>query len=156
MIISEKKIEAVLEELEAQPEALEQHLEELRVAQPALVAYLFAEHMEAFTQAERDYFIFLLVVIWRVCKPFVSEGYLLTAEAVLESEETNWEVMQQTNERSFRKRLDLFFQSSKEEDLLAFLEDALAEEEADSPITKEGREPMFVSLKAIADLLLTR
>ena len=39
-----------------------------------------------------------------------------------------------------------------QEDLLAFVEDNLVEDE-DSVVTKEGREPMFVALKSVIDVL---
>ena len=39
-----------------------------------------------------------------------------------------------------------FFENSSQEDLLAFIEDSLLEEEEDL-VTKVGREPMFIALK---------
>ncbi len=154
MRIRETEIEAVLEQLEAHPQQLEVHLTELRTVQPALAEYLFAEHMEAFTHGEQAYFLFLAVVIWKAFTHHHPDAPVLDADAIAQAEERNWELLQQIEERSFRKRLDTFFQQSDEEDLLGFLEDALAEEEEEIPITKEGREPMFVSLKTIADALL--
>ena len=52
--------------------------------------------------------------------------------------------------KKFRERLDVFFQDYFQEDLLAFVEDSLSEEEEEM-VTKIGREPMFVALKTIID-----
>jgi len=54
--------------------------------------------------------------------------------------------------KKFRERLDEFFEETKQEDLLAFIEDALLDDE-ESPVSKEGREPMFVTLKAVIDTI---
>ncbi|MFK8104727.1 MAG: hypothetical protein AB8G15_19570, partial [Saprospiraceae bacterium] len=72
-----------------------------------------------------------------------------------EKEEDNWEKLENVPAGSFRDRLDVFFKDYPQEDLLAFAEDALVEEEEDSDInlTKEGKELMFVALKTIIDCL---
>ena len=54
--------------------------------------------------------------------------------------------------KRFRDRMDIFFENYSQEDLLAFVEDNLVEDE-DSLVTKEGREPMFVALKSVIDIL---
>jgi len=48
--------------------------------------------------------------------------------------------------------LDIFFKDYPQEDLLAFAEDALTEDD-DSPVTAEGREPMMVFLKTAIDVM---
>ena len=48
--------------------------------------------------------------------------------------------------------MDVFFEDYAQEDMLAFVEDNLVEDE-DSTITKEGREPIFVALKSVIDVL---
>jgi len=47
--------------------------------------------------------------------------------------------------------MDIFFKNYFQEDLLAFVEDSLIEEE-EGLVTKVGREPMFVALKSIIDV----
>ncbi|MEO0876376.1 MAG: hypothetical protein AAFY48_17390, partial [Bacteroidota bacterium] len=46
-----------------------------------------------------------------------------------------------------------FKQHPAEEELLALVEDAILDDD-ESPVTNEGREPIFVSLKSIIDCLL--
>ena len=48
--------------------------------------------------------------------------------------------------------MDVFFENYQQEDLLAFVEDSLIDDE-DEIVTKVGREPMFVALKSIIDCL---
>ena len=52
-----------------------------------------------------------------------------------------------------RDRMTVFFDDSDQEDLLAFVEDALVEDDEDSVVTKEGREPIFVALKTVIDII---
>ena len=67
------------------------------------------------------------------------------------AEEKNWELLDNIRELRFRDRMTVFFDNSDQEDLLAFVEDSLVDDE-DSFITKEGREPMFVALKSVIDV----
>ena len=70
------------------------------------------------------------------------------------AEERNWTILKLAKGRDFQERLNAFFEDHPEkEDLLSFIEDALLEDE-DSPVTAEGREPLFVSLKTVIDCLL--
>lgn len=70
-----------------------------------------------------------------------------------DAEEKNWELLEAgTSAQSFRERLDVFFEKTSQEDLLAFVEDALSDSE-DGLTTKEGREVVFVFLKSVIDCL---
>jgi len=77
---------------------------------------------------------------------------MITEEALSIAEETNWGKMQEVSAKKFRERLDVFFSSTSQEDLLAFIEDALLDEE-EGILSKEGREPIFIILKSIIDAL---
>jgi hypothetical protein len=68
------------------------------------------------------------------------------------AEELNWEKINASEGKKFKQRIDSLFEGFSQEDLLAFVEDAL--EADDLPIvTNEGREPMFIILKTIIDVL---
>jgi hypothetical protein len=60
-------------------------------------------------------------------------------------------MLEPVKSKPFQHKADVFFKDYPQEDLLAFVEDALADDE-DSEVTKEGREPMFVALKTIIDV----
>lgn len=152
--ISQDVIDEAVADLEGQSEAYTQVLATMQQDQPVLFAYPFTENFEAFTEEEREYFLFLMLVIWHAVRkyevpPAVDEQYLS------EVEEANWAVMHGNKGGSFRSRLDPFFEGYFQEDLLAFAEDALTqdEEEAEALISREGQEALFVTLKTIIDCL---
>ena len=125
-------------------------LEQLAEDQPALAAYLAQENFQLLTAEEHDYLIFITTVIYRLYSERFPELLHIDEELLDEYEEANWDKMSTVSEKKFSRRIDAFFQDFEEEDLLAFVEDALAEDEL-SVVSKEGREPMFIAAKSIID-----
>jgi hypothetical protein len=121
-------------------------------SQPAILAYLFSEDLELLTQEEREYGLYLTMVIWKSIETVVGKCREVTAEEIANLEEFNWVLLEGVNEKRFRDRMTVFFDGYVQEDLLAFVEDALVDDE-DSQVSKEGREPLFVTLKSIIDAL---
>lgn len=152
-IITEDTIDAVAERLGSSEDQFEQAVEQLRVEQPLLLALIFSESFELFTQSEREYILFLLLVIWGAVKEHNPERPPVTEKELSEAEEKNWEQLQGVQAQLFRERLDVFFEHYGQEDLLAFVEDAILAAGEEDIITKEGREPIFVSLKSVIDSL---
>lgn len=155
-MVPESTIEEVMTEYEESEEAFETQLERWQAEAPVLVGYLFNENMEAFTEDEQEYLLFLTTIIYTAAArhygdrlPEIREGELA------EAEEKNWEMLQEVNARVFRERVDIFFENYPEEDLLALVEDALIDEE-DGVVSREGREPLFITLKTIIDVLAVR
>lgn len=148
-------IDEVTEELSASEKALEHTLDMMNQQQAVLLAYLFSENFEAFEENEREFILFLSSVIWKsIFRVWGSQDPITEVQIEL-AEEANWALIQSAKGQNFRDRLNVFFEENPaKEDLLAFVEDALLEDE-DSPVTEEGREPIFVSLKTIIDCLLS-
>ncbi|MEL7021461.1 MAG: hypothetical protein AAGK47_07635 [Bacteroidota bacterium] len=152
--ISEHTIDNVTSELERSDAQLEQALARMEEEQPHILAYLFSENFEVLTTAEKDYLLFLAIAIWKSIKKETGTIALATESSIGDVEERNWEIMSASKGKTFRDRLDPFFEQSPQEDLLAFAEDALTiDDESEPTVTKEGREPMFVALKTIIDIL---
>ncbi|MCR9100981.1 MAG: hypothetical protein NXI25_13565 [bacterium] len=152
--ISEDAIDQAVAELEGKSDAYTQGLDAMQQEQPVLFAYPFTENFEAFTAEEREYFLFLMLVVWYTVRkealpPVIDEKHLS------EVEEANWAVMHGNKGGNFRSRLDPFFEGYPQEDLLAFAEDALTQDEEDAQalVSREGQEALFVSLKTIIDCL---
>jgi hypothetical protein len=63
--------------------------------------------------------------------------------------------MENSTGKQFSDRLNPFFEGYPQEDLLAFAEEAVTEDEGepDGIIGKEAREPIFVALKTMIDVL---
>lgn len=151
MFISENIIDAVTEQLEAAD--FEKEVEAFGKKQPALLGYVFSEDFELLTRDERDYLLYLLIVIWKSVEKVKGALSATPASALETAEEHNWELLENTSEKRFRDRMTVFFNDSDQEDLLAFIEDALAEDDNESVVTKEGREPIFVALKTVVDVI---
>lgn len=147
-------IDEVTEELSASAKAIEHTIELMNEHQPVLLGYLFSETFEVFTEQEREFILFLVCVIWKSIFRVYGPQDVINESQISAAEETNWGLLQDVNTHRFRERLDVFFkQHPAEEELLALVEDAILDDD-ESPVTNEGREPIFVSLKSIIDCLL--
>ncbi|MEQ8703762.1 MAG: hypothetical protein RIC19_07570 [Phaeodactylibacter sp.] len=155
-LISEDVIDQVVEELESQPDAHEQGLEAMQQEQPVLLAYPFTENFEAFTVEEREYFLFLMLVVWKAVRKYREASVPVDENDLSEAEEANWAIIQSKGGSDFRSRLDPFFEGYPQEDLLAFAEDALTQDDEDTEalVSREGQEALFVSLKTVIDCLI--
>lgn len=155
LFVSEEIIDNTIDLLEATPEAFDHLLEKMEEEQPILLAYFFSEQFDLFTESERSYLQYLALVIWHASRKVFGQTALVTEEQISAAEDNNWEQLEQVNAHGFRERMGVFFEQTNQEDLLAFIEDALLDDEDDAIVTKEGREALFVTLKSVADLLCT-
>jgi|APTNR8051073442_1049403.scaffolds.fasta_scaffold01606_4 hypothetical protein len=151
-MVPESVIDQVVDKYGESESALEEALAALEERQPMLYAYLLSEEFEAFTEEERDYLLFLAIAVWQSVETHLGPRPEVTEEQLNEAEESNWDALGEIQQARFRERVSLFFEGYAEEDLLAFIEDALVEDD-DTPVTKEGREALFVSLKSVIDVL---
>jgi hypothetical protein len=152
LFIDEKTIDLAIDAISDSDERYDAALESIESQQAELMAYIFGEDEATFSDEEKDFLLYLLLIIWEAIRLKVSAIAPVTAAALAEAEEATWESMEANVGKKFRERLDEFFEETKQEDLLAFIEDALLDDE-ESPVSKEGREPMFVTLKAVIDTI---
>ena len=151
-MVPESTIDTVAEQLATDADHFTERIEQFQAEQPVLAAYVFSENTEAFTDAERELFLFLsLLIYFAVAAHRGSTPPPVKEKTLAEAEEANYERMDGERGKPFHRRLDAFFADTEEEDLLATVEDALLDEEGD--VTVEGREPLFLSLKSIIDSL---
>ncbi|MCB0618146.1 MAG: hypothetical protein KDC43_00780 [Saprospiraceae bacterium] len=157
--VPERTIDQVVEALEAETLSIETLVSDLSEQQPALTAYLFSDTFQILTEPERELLLYLALIVWRSIEEVAPNRPLVEPEDIEEFEENNWTVMGESQAKRFRERLDPFFADTKQEDLLAFVEDALTVDEqeeldtAELSLTKEGREPLFIGLKTLIDCL---
>jgi hypothetical protein len=154
-MISEKTIEQTIAQFESDQVDYEKAIREFSGRQPAIVSFLLADHEGALTDAEQEYLMYLANIIFRSVEAEEGELPKATPNEVTNAEEKNWDLLGQSKSRNFRERLDVFFANTDQEDLLAFIEDSLVEDEEaeEVVVTDEGREPMFVLLKTVVDVL---
>lgn len=148
--VREDTIEKVMDSIQQGPEIKEQW-NAFAEKENDISEFLFSSSFEILTKKERDYLLFLSLVIYTSAKEFFPDRkvYLKKIE---KAEEQNWEAWSKHKTGSFKERLDPFFESTDQEDLLALIEDALFYDE-DEMLTKVGREPMFIALKTLVDVL---
>jgi len=147
--VPESVIEKAIEELEG--ENYERLVSELQLQQDVVMGWLFSPEFDAFTRQEREFLLYLVMVLARAIGKVRTGGLPeVRPEQLTEREDANWALLAQSASRVFHERLDAFFEESEQEDLLAFAEDALSDYE-DGMLTKEGREGLFVVLKTLID-----
>ena len=154
--VSEKIIDAIIDELEDFSDVqYEQRMEDFAEAQPVLFAWLFSEHFDLLNEDEKGYLQYLALIAWQSIVKVNGPGEPVSEEQIGEAEEKNYEILEGTEAKKFRDRLNPFFENTPQEDLLAFAEEAVLEEEdeLEALVTKEGREPIFVALKTLVDVL---
>ena len=153
MFVSENMIDAVILELEEAD--FEQEVAIFGEKQPVLLGYVLSEDFELLTNEEREWLLYLVLVVWKATESVHGKIGPLSKNALETAEEANWERLESVTAKRFRDRMTPFFDNYDQEDLLAFVEDSLTEDEEDTEavVTKEGREPMFVALKSVIDVL---
>ena len=154
--VSENIIDAVIDALENySDEQYEVEMEAFSEAQPVLFAWLFSEHFDLLNEEEQGYLQYLALIAWRSIVKVNGTGEAVSEEQIGEAEEANYAVLEASTEKKFRDRLNDLFEGSSQEDLLAFAEEAVLEYENDSEslVSKEGKEPIFIALKTLVDVL---
>lgn len=149
---SEKFIEEVATTLDMESQKYDEAIVAMQAKQPILFSYLLSENFKLLTKEEKEYLLYLGLILWKVIENHEVTIPVLTAEEIEEIEEKNWTLFNEAENRNFRTKLDAFFEGYSQEDLLAFIEDALVEDE-DSFVTKEGRDLIFIGLKTTIDAL---
>lgn len=156
--VSEEIIDAVIEKLDTLgDEQYEKRMDAFAEAQPMVMAYLFDdENFHLLTEDEKGYLQYLALIAWESIIKVNGPGEPVSEEALGEAEEKNYAILEASAAKKFRDRLDPFFENYPQEDLLAFAEEAVLEneEDPDSLVTKEGREPIFIAMKTVIDALI--
>ncbi|HLP94243.1 MAG: hypothetical protein J0M29_19275 [Chitinophagales bacterium] len=156
--VSEKDIDATIEALENySDEQYEKQMEAFAEAQPVIFAWLFSEEFELLTEDERGYLQYLALIAWKANEKVNGPVGAVSEDEIGEAEEQNYAILEAHTAKKFRDRLNPFFENTSQEDLLAFAEEAVLEnEDKDDPdaiVTKEGREPIFIAIKTLVDVL---
>ena len=154
--VSEDTIDAVIEELETySDEQYEQQMQAFSEAQPVLFSWLFSEHFDLLNEDEKGYLQYLSLIAWKSIVKANGVVEAVSEDQIGEAEEKNYEILELSTGKKFRDRLDPFFENTDQTELIAFAEEAVLEDEDDpeSLVTKEGREPIFIALKTMVDAL---
>jgi hypothetical protein len=155
--VSAKTIDTVIDQLDGLSEdQYAERMEAFAEAQPVLMAYLFnEENFHLLGEDEKGYLQYLALIAWTAFEKENGAADPVDEDAIGEAEERNFEIIENSTAKKFSDRIDPFFEGYPQEDLLAFAEEAVLEDEDDPEgvITKEGREPIFIALKTMIDVL---
>ena len=156
--VSADIIDAVIEQLEAyDDDQYEQEMEKFADEQPVVFSYLFSEQFSLLSEDEQGYLHYLALIAYKAIQQAGNGTPLaeISEEQIGEAEEKNYEILENSPGENFQDRLEPFFEDYEQEDLLAFAEEAILEEEdeAEAIVTNEGREPIFIALKTMIDVL---
>ena len=155
--VSSEIIDQVIDTLEnLSDEQYEMQMEKFADAQPVIFAYLFnEENFHLLTEDEKGYLQYLALITWLSIERVNGSSEPVSEDMIGAAEEANYQLLEAGETKKFREKLDPFFEAYPQEDLLAFAEEAVLEEEnePDALVTKEGREPVFIALKTILDVL---
>jgi len=149
--VSEQTIEAVIESLDQNIDHYNQAVVQLKEEQPAIYTFLFSDSFTLLSQNERELLLYLVLITWKSIKETVPSIQKLAVENIEEAEEKNYGLLEKVKSKSFRERLDLFFENSPQEDLLALAEDVLTADEEEKEISTAAQEPIFLAVKSIVD-----
>ena len=149
-LVSEAIIDFVIEELEEQNQ--EERILQLEQGQPAILAYILSDNFQMFTEEEKDYILFLALTICLSVQKAYPDVPAINESQIEKAEELNWDKLSDVKASQQRERWTPFFIDYPQEDLLAFVEDALEADE-ESQISKEARDVIFISMKSVIDAL---
>ena len=149
-MILEKDIERIASVLEESN--FEKELGSFQKNQPMLYSYLLDDQFELLNEDEYLIFWFASMVI---VKSFEAKGSIAPISDTLlfeEIESANWALLENSKPLAFNNKIDVFFEKTNHEDLLAFVEDRLADDD-EMQVGSAAREIIFISLVSIIDLL---
>ena len=149
--ISEHVIDEVIAQTE-NPAFLEAEWQKLAGENPALIEFISNERLELLTKEESELLEYLVLVIYSASCVVLQKKPMIQGSVLEEWEDKNWETWNERGVKSSKQAIDAFFENYKQEDLLAFAEDSLADEE-DIKITNVGIEIIMVITKTVIDTL---
>jgi len=151
-MISEKVIDQVVDRFAANPDDLSNVYKELAAEQPAIISMLYSTDLKTLTEEETDLLFFIVAIIYESIKKEKGLPEQVEPERLEKMDDANWTNMMAAGKGNFRDRITPFFEDFEQEDLLAFAEDALLDDD-DQVVSGIGREAIFVTVKTVIDVL---
>lgn len=151
-MILENKIEEQSQSLENAD--FEGELKLLSHSQKMLHSYLMNEQLEMLSEDEYKILWFDAMVIIK-CFEEVNGQHTENDPKLIETiESKGWAMLENSKPAGFREKLDVFFENSSQEDLLAFVEDSISDDD-EMVISSAAKEIIFVTLYTLIEYLDT-
>jgi len=144
-MISETIIEQVIAQMET-----EDFKDQFATEQSEYWHYLNSDGFKGLTEAEHQLSFFINSVIYHSAKESGEELEDVDIELFQQMEEENWNQREAHN--SWPETKDVFFDNYSQEDLLAFVEDMLEDEE--EAVSELSKEVIFITAKSYVDYLM--
>lgn len=154
-LVDEKTIESIIESLDDNKKlvALEERWGE---DFPAIADYLNQDSFSLLVEEEKAYLSFMIAVIflsWE--EKFGKFEKDFKPKALEKIEEISWEKLNNAKGKSFREKLDVFFDGHTQEDLLAFIEDSVQEDD-EQMVSGAARDIVFICATTILDTIIDK
>lgn len=131
-------------------QSLEDNVNDIFLEEEVFLAYLASDNFDVLNDAERKVMFFCCEVIFHAYKNCHGECPELDMAVFYINEETNWTTREEAS--SWEACKDEFFKSTEEEDMLAFVEDILVDDEEED-MTDIGKEFIFILCKSYIDTI---
>lgn len=145
--VGEQIIDSIAENFSSQTEDITAFVKDIAEDQPFLAAFLSQENFKLLTEDEYTYLWYLVAIIY-LATAEVNTLPVIDEDTFGNVEENHWDRFESTNSKNFREKLTPFFDDTFQEDLYAFLEDSLEDDE-DTPVTGVGREIIFIAASTV-------
>lgn len=149
--VPEEVIDNVIEK-SMDEETANSSLQKLFEQHPQLAVYVTQENFDLLTEGEREVLQYSLLVIIQSAAITLGKQPILDVTDLEKAEEDNWAIRSAAELKKFEQVIDTYFESYHQEDLLAYVEDALIPDQ-DSPVTPIGREVLFIACKSLIDAI---
>lgn len=149
--ISENTIDTVVENFSSETKDLTEFVSEMATEQPFLTAFLSQENFKLLTDEEYTFLWYIVGVIY-LSFDHINSVPVLDEDTFGNVEENHWDMFESGGNKSFREKLSPFFDQTAQEDLYAFLEDSLEEDE-ETPVSGVGREIIFIAASTVIGVL---
>jgi len=140
-MIEEKYIEDYLNQLES--DVLSDHF----LKESEFVNYLNSDVFTSLNDDEKRILFFCCEVLYNATRLSKNEAPEINLDQFFANEENNWSVREDYS--SWSETKDIFFKDSPEEDLLAFVEDILADDE--ESLSEISKEIIFITSKSLIE-----
>ena len=146
------ELENQIKKLEEQALLFEEEVEHWTQWQPQLASYILSDDFSLLSETEREILLFGSTVLFSLASQKDKAANPISEDVIGELDEANWTWIEEAEGRHLSEKMDGWFTSYPEPELLAFIEDLCLDEEQED-ISPSGGEMMVVALKTVADAL---
>ena len=151
-ILSSKTLEMITDsQIEQSIAALETSGDDIFV-ESSIWEYMLDEVFPNLLKDEKEIFVFCINAISKSIEDHHKASDQIDLERYISNEEKNWEF--RDKDKKWEDTLDAFFKNYPQEDLLAFVEDMLVDDD-DQQVSTAGKEIILISCKSYIDCIIS-